>query len=477
MEHKQFYHNSLLQFEHCESSLNETTDALSHNGRSKRDLFSGLLAGISLGIGLYDTYEISKLKQTENNLIHEVGLTAMKVNQNTRNLKKLATMGRTLYSNQNKTSFALTALSFRQGVEQNVLKFCMSVNEFSRAISDLMHGAISLQLFSENTLRDFFKTAGDIAFQNGYNLVYKHFMEILTSNISFFVEGREVKIFIHIPLSSFQSMDILRLDPSPLQLSNETFAIVKESNLLAVKDSQFFEFTDLNECRKMSHSYLCHGNVLKRKKNSCIFSLYTNLENYVACDLTYLKKETIWQLNDNEFVGFFLPDTRIIINNGTKFKSASTISGIWRFELKHRTSLETKDHLVEPSFSVKVKAKQISFKSFTQVLYSAPELENVLQYLPDQNQDLIDVQKWQKFAQSSSSQQMMLWVMLGVLGIFSILTTFTSVMYCYYERVRVKTKRKLSPSPLPITVSPLQREPEEEKGEVSEANQEGDNSH
>ena len=110
-------------------------------------------------------------------------------------------------------------------------------------------------------------------------------------------------------------------------------------------------------------------------------------------------------------------------------------------------------------------------------MYSAPELENVLQYLPDQNQDLIDVQKWQKFAQSSSSQQTMLWVMIGVLGIFSILTTFTSVMYCYYERIRVKTKKKLFPSPLPITVSPLQREPEEEKGEVSEANQEGDNSH
>ena len=424
---------------------------------------------------MYDAYEISQLKQTQSNLIHEIDLTALKVNQNIRNLKRLAILGKTLYSNQNKTSIAITALSFRQGVDENVLKFCMSVSEFSKAISDLMHGAISLQLFSENTLRDFFEKANRIAFQNGYNLVYKHFLEILTSNVSFFVENRNVKILVHIPLSSFQSMDILRLDPSPLQLSNQTYAIVKESNLLAVKDSQFFEFTDLNECRKMSHSYLCHGNILKRKKNSCIFSLYTNLENYVECNLTYLKKETIWQINDNEFIGFFLPNTRVIINNGTKLKSAKTISGIWRFELKHRTSLETKDHLVEPTFSMNVKAKQISFKSFTQVLYSVPELEDVLQFLPDENQDLLDVQKWQKFTQSASSQQMMLWVIIGVLGIFSFLTTYISIMYCYYEGVRANAKKKLSPSPFPIIVSPLQRESGEETDEVSEANHEEDN--
>ena len=128
-----------------------------------------------------------------------------------------------------------------------------------------------------------------------------------------------------------------------------------------------------------------------------------------------------------------------------------------------------------------VKAKQISFKSFTQVLYSVPELEDVLQFLPDENQDLLDVQKWQKFTQSASSQQMMLWVIIGVLGIFSFLTTYISVMYCYYERVRANAKKKLSPSPLPIMVSPLQmigplqRESGEETDEVSEASHEEDN--
>jgi hypothetical protein len=102
-------------------------------------------------------------------------------------------------------------------------------------------------------------------------------------------------------------------------------------------------------------------------------------------------------------------------------------------------------------------------------------LEDVLQFLPDENQDLLDVQKWQKFTQSASSQQMMLWGIIGVLGVFSFLTTYISVMYCYYERVRANAKKKLSPSPLPIMVSPLQRESGEETDEVSEANYEGDN--
>lgn len=440
-----FYSNQRRRFEHCEANLNETKHALLHSSshRHQRDLFSALLGGVSLGLGIYNTIELKKLRNTQTHMLHYIDYTSLKINENIENVKALNTSVQVLNHNLLKTNLALRAESFRGEIQQNVQTFCSSVSEFSTAISHLLHSQLSLNLFSERDLRTFYEKAQHVAKQNKYFLVYKHFLEILNSDVSFFVEGDRVRIYVHIPLSSYQSMAVYKLQPSPMRIENNTFVIVDDDSLIAVKDHQFFELKDLSKCKRASYAYFCESEVLQRKRNSCVYSLYKNLDPHAYCNFVYLKEETIWRLSNQDFVGFFPEETHVVIANGSLGqKFTRSAFGIWRFNLQHDSRLETESHLVEPMFDLELKVKQISFQSYTQLHVPIPDVEDILKYLPKKNQKSIDIQNWHRMVENANSHNSQIFILTFAVVTCTLIVAFLLFVFCTYEYQRVKTKRR-----------------------------------
>ena len=260
---------------------------------------------------------------------------------------------------------------------------------------------LSVDLLSFGQLTRLFTKLHNSAAAHGCTLLLDNHSDLFQIEVSYFSDGLNVNLLLHVPMVSQDSiMRLFKFHSFPLPTeSTEFFATPHvDSDILAItvgsqRYSAQLSSTDLLGCHSVNNVYLCENNgvLLKAFNDTCLGSLYQqNLPSVkTLCELhLHPAQEVVRQLHGNWFAIFSPVQTTVPIEcrNGTS-RELMVPYGVSKFHLSNGCKAHFLKHLVISDYSIKAPADFLEYNwdwdpiLLTQDIIPADELSSQLSQL------------------------------------------------------------------------------------------------
>lgn len=242
-------------------------------------------------------------------------------------------------------------------------------------IQQAQHRRLAVDFLTASQLDVLFIKLQEQAILNGCQLLIQHRSDLFQLEASYFFDGADVHILLHVPMVPNDSLlRLFKLHPFPLPLSgSHVFIPAVKDDILALSSgfqrySAQLSGTDLLGCHVVNNIYLCerHGVLNSRLNNTCLGSLYMQDFDAVkkSCVLEIHKTgEIVHQLLNNWYLVFSTtPQTApISCYNGTQ--SEKHISkGTNRIYISPGCRAHLASHLIISDISVKLESDLLHFE-------------------------------------------------------------------------------------------------------------------
>jgi hypothetical protein len=240
---------------------------------------------------------------------------------------------------------------------ENHLKHCIEVAVHT--IQQAQHRRLAVDFLSAEQLVQ-------QAEQNGCQLVVCHRSDLFQLKTSYFFNGADVHLLLHVPMVPKDSLlRLLKLHPFPLPLSGSYVLVpaVRE-DILTISSgfkrySAQFSATDLLGCHVINNIYLCeHHGVLNSDLNTtCLGSLYTQ-------DFEAVKKLCELEIHLNNWYLVYSRSVQSIpisCLNGTQTKKHLT-KGTSRVYISPGCRAHLSTHLIISDISIKLDTDLLHFE-------------------------------------------------------------------------------------------------------------------
>jgi hypothetical protein len=236
----------------------------------------------------------------------------------------------------------------------------------NHVIQMAMQRRLSIDLLSVAELRALYDKILRKADRAGYYPLIGHHSDLFQIESSYFHDGRDVHLLLHVPMVPDGSLlRLFRLHPFPLPLSKEHMLVPDvDYDVLAISPglerlATVLNYVDLMACHNVNNIYLCEQQgVLKTNINStCLGSLY--LQDFESAKLLcplkiHDSEEIVEQLLNNWFLAYSPKALMapVICHNGTN-SEIHLKTGINSFHLSPGCRTKLKNHVVISDISHK----------------------------------------------------------------------------------------------------------------------------
>lgn len=357
-------------------------------------------AGLALGafgtfMGLFNSFQIKNLKK-ELRDTQEAHANLVEVVQDLSH--NLETFNTTLEALKAEHKFyrhvnLMHFLNYFNDIENEIWR---RLHMATHVIQQAQNHRLAADFISPEKLPTLYKSIEDQAKANAQILITKQTSDLFQSELSYFYDGINVQLLLHVPsVPADSTLRLLKLHPFPLPL-NKHFSVIPlvTDDLLAISPgftrySSQLSSVDLLGCHSINNVYLCerHGVLSKQLNNSCLGALY--LQDFdlaqILCPLHVRPAlEMVKQLRDNWFLIFSpSPQTAYIsCRNGTN-SEAYLKSGISKFPLSPGCKMDLKATLLQADHSLYLPDDVINFKWDWDISHITETLEQDMQFLKD----------------------------------------------------------------------------------------------
>jgi hypothetical protein len=263
------------------SKINDISNSI---GRSPR--FLSQLA-LPLGIfgtfmGLYNAQQIDLLRSDLRD----------SVTKHNRLVEVVQTQGDELKKMQNAMTTLLTQLNYMSLSNPTyALSFCLIMERdietqleiAEETVQQAQQRRLAIRFLSADQLRLVYTKIQRKSDRSGYTLLTHHHSDLFQLETSYFYDGYDVHLLLHVPIIPADSLlRLFRLHPFPLSLTNDHMLVPNvDSDVLAISSgftrlSAILNYVDLMECHNVNNVYLCdQQGVLRNNINStCLGALY-----------------------------------------------------------------------------------------------------------------------------------------------------------------------------------------------------------
>ena len=265
-----------------------------HSHRNKRQAFAGLSLGfgfLSLGMSIYNTYEISKLHNKISNM--EVGLNHV-VHVLEDQDHAISTLSHSVNSIKSVIQIVLSDIK-KENQEIDFLKRLLiissliqnhntEVSAWGRGLEALISGELYPSLINSSKLEQALHSIQKKASKLGLSPLFKEPSSVYKSALSYLTtKDAEIFVYIHVPFVDMDPISLYEHLPIPFQNGNLLVTLHSDHNIIASDDTGTFGIelssTDLLHCHmEQSHSgnvYICPNSnlLLRNMQHSCLGSL------------------------------------------------------------------------------------------------------------------------------------------------------------------------------------------------------------
>jgi hypothetical protein len=325
-------------------------------------------------MGLYNKAQIDQLRRdlqvtqaTQGRLIEVVQEQGHLLKQITSAIHHIAHSFEVLVSNDP----ALTSTRLSRIEDQIRNRYNIAVHVIQQA----QHRRLAIDFLSQEQLRHLYLKIQEHAQENSCALLTQHHSDLFQLELSYFFDGADVHLLLHVPMVPTDSMlRLFKLHPFPLPLSGSHSLIpVSANNILALSSgfkrySAQLSSTDLMGCHVVNNIYLCerHGVLNTNLNSSCLGSLYQQDFEAVK-DLCHLEihkaGEIVYQLLNNWFLTYSPTSQTVPIDcrNGTQ-SELHLPKGVTKFNLSPGCRAHLVQHLVLSDISVRLSTDILHFE-------------------------------------------------------------------------------------------------------------------
>jgi hypothetical protein len=235
---------------------------------------------------------------------------------------------------------------------------------------------LSIDFLSQNQLQQLFTHLHNVAAKHGCQLLLEHHSDLFQVELSYFFDGKDVHLLLHVPMVAPDSMlRLLKLHPFPLPLTSDSHYLLpsSENDILAItagseRLSIQISSSDLIGCHTINNVYKCesHGVLRKTFTDTCLGSMYQ--QNITAvkklCTLkVHNAEEIVRQLLNNWFAVFSPKQITIPVEcrNGTS-RELMIPKGITKFHLSEGCTAQFANHMVTSDYSIREPADFIEYE-------------------------------------------------------------------------------------------------------------------
>jgi len=294
------------------------------------------MLGLGLGVmgtflGIYNQAQISQIQnqlgtmeRNQDKLIHSLVKTQTEIRLIEEGIKSI---DRALHSLINLNPGLIAARLAR--MEKIIQRM---VHKLTHTFQMAQTHRLAIDFLPADEINQIYKEIEAKAKQHKLMLITSKPLDLFQLEVSYFSDGHELHIIIHVPAVTPDSLlKLFKMHPLPLPLDNKVALVPKvDDNILGLtrgdnKLATHLSSLDLLDCKNINRVFLCerHGILDKHVNSSCMGALY--LQNFDSaaklCPLiTKPLQETLHQLADNWFLIYsIMPQTApIICNNGTE---------------------------------------------------------------------------------------------------------------------------------------------------------------
>jgi hypothetical protein len=242
-------------------------------------------------------------------------------------------------------------------------------------IQQAQHRRLAVDFLSHIQLRKLYDRLQVQAEENECTLLTQQHSDLFQLEASYFFDGSDVHILLHVPMVPKESLlRLFRLHSFPLPLTKDHSLIpVSQHNVLAISSgftrySAQLSHTDLMGCHVVNSIYLCerHGVLNQHLNSTCLGSLYTQDFEAVKrlCPLEVHKAgEIVHQLAGNWFLAYSpaAQTVPITCRNGTSSEQYLA-KGINKFNISPGCKAHLQKHLVMSDLSLKLDSDILHFE-------------------------------------------------------------------------------------------------------------------
>ena len=235
---------------------------------------------------------------------------------------------------------------------------------------------LSIDFLTQNQVQTLFAQLLNRAEKYGCKLLLEHHSDLFQVEVSYFFDGRDVHLLLHVPMVTPDSMlRLLKLHSFPLPIASGTHYLIpsSENDILAItagseRYSTQISSSDLLGCHMINKVYLCesHGVLRRTYGDTCLGALYHQNVTAVKklCTLQiHHSEEVIRQLLNNWFAVFSPVQLTIPVEckNGTS-KELMIAKGINKFHLSQGCTAQFANHIVTSDYSIREPADFIEYE-------------------------------------------------------------------------------------------------------------------
>jgi hypothetical protein len=332
----------------------------------------------------------------------------------------------------------------------------------NHVIQMAMQRRLSIDLLSVADLRALYDRILRKADRAGYHPLIGHHSDLFQIEASYFHDGRDVHLLLHVPMVPDGSLlRLFRLHPFPLPLSKEHMLVPDvDYDVLAISPglerlATVLNYVDLMACHNVNNIYLCEQQgVLKTNINStCLGSLY--LQDFESAKLLcplkiHDSEEIVEQLLNNWFLAYSPKAMMapVICHNGTNSEIHLKV-GINHFHLSPGCRTKLKNHVVISDISLKESIDMMHYEwswdaqSLSTIpLYDIDPITNELQ-----TNGLTQPTFAELLMVSNERKRTPGWwpVLINFLGILLLTTVFLGTISFFYYRYRQQLRKIANP--------------------------------
>ena len=284
----------------------------------------GLFGGV--GFGLYNSAEISFLKQKLGDEDNKVGLLAHKLSEID---TTMSTHESRLYTMSTKINDMLKSsdkLEVRSEVNRVVSHYSLALDNVInhvRSISDmLIQGKLQPRFFHQSSVTKAFKSISEKASDHHLLMANTELSEILSEAASFHVDKGQIFFVLHLPLHSKTEFKLYEFINTPFPLVNgSAVAISTPHKWLAINQAlsehMILSDEDHKKCLTRRKGLICPTPVTQRSlKSTCLGSLYLGNMEHIAIHCSILPvdafSEIVTKLDGNQVAIFSPPHVHTV---------------------------------------------------------------------------------------------------------------------------------------------------------------------
>jgi hypothetical protein len=333
----------------------------------------------------------------------------------------------------------------------------------AHTIQMAMQRRLSVDLLGTDQLRYLYDKIRRKADRTGYSCLINHHSDLFQLETSYFHDGSNVHLLIHVPMIPEDSLlRLFRLHPFPLPLSKEHMLIPDvDYDVLAISPgltrlATVLNYVDLMSCHNVNNIYLCEQQgVLKTNINgTCLGSLY--LQDFeMAKQLCPLKihdaEEMVEQLLNNWFLAYSPKSLMapVICHNGTN-SEIHLKKGFNNFHLSPGCKTKLEHHVVVSDISLKLDGDMMHYEwTWDQNSFDIIPTEDIDPLTNEMQRNGLTNPSFSELLQVSMERKRTpgwLPVLMNFLGVIILSAAFCGTLGYLYYRYRQQLKELAAPA-------------------------------